>query len=142
MITLESPSATTPAKLPCFTIPVPHYFPSAKIEQMISMVSAAFDVTTGQIMGDRKMQPLALARQVCYHLVYHGTHLSYTAVGRYFGKDHGAIMSGIAVVKNERSWNFKFARTVKALEEHFKIQPRPPATQGRPAKIYDPHRNY
>lgn len=78
-IALASPESIKPA---------PH-------RRIIAMVSEAFGMTYFDIVGDRRLAAVVLARQVCFYLMRTCTGMSYPEIGRRIGnRDHSTALHG------------------------------------------------
>lgn len=66
-------------------------------DKMVRLVSKRTSVLPNKITGSSRPQAVALARQMCYWLLrLRGW--EYTAIGRFFQRDHAAVMHGCLCV--------------------------------------------
>jgi len=66
-------------------------------EKVVQIVSRRTEVEPDKITGARKHQAVVMARQMCYWLLrLRGW--EYAAIGRFFNRDHGAVMHGCLCV--------------------------------------------
>lgn len=61
----------------------------------IRSVARHFDVTTAQIFGPSRDEPIVTARHVAMYLVRQEHQLSYPALGRIFDRDHSTIQHAV-----------------------------------------------
>lgn len=64
-------------------------------------VACAYDLTADDLRGDRRVQPIARARQEAYFLC-HQQGFTSTQIGRYFHRDHSTVLYGIRQEKQRR----------------------------------------
>ncbi len=70
------------------------------VDEIIAVTSASFGVSTTDLLGPSRKQPLARARQVAMYLCRELTDLSLPKIGREFGgRDHTTVLHGIDKVK-------------------------------------------
>ena len=70
---------------------------TAEAEKVVRYVSKRTEVPPSDITGPTRLQAIVMARQMCYWLLrLQGW--EYSAIGRFFNRDHGAVMHGCLCV--------------------------------------------
>lgn len=73
----------------------PESIKPASHRKIIRLVSDAFGYTFNDIVGDRRLAPMVLARQVCFYLMRECTTMSYPEIARRIGnRDHTTALHG------------------------------------------------
>jgi chromosomal replication initiator protein len=73
---------------------------TVSVEEIIAATSASFGVSTADLCGPSRKQPLARARQVAMYLCRELTDLSLPKIGREFGgRDHTTVLHALDKVK-------------------------------------------
>ena len=73
----------------------PESIKPASHRKIIRMVSDAYGLTFNDIVGDRRLAPIVLARQVCFYLMRVCSQMSYPEIARRIGnRDHTTALHG------------------------------------------------
>ena len=81
----------------------PSSVPRVTVSRCMEVVSKAFGVSTRELAGQSRAQPLARQRQIAMWLARRATRLSYARIGKEMGqRDHSTIHHGCAVVSQLR----------------------------------------
>ena len=89
---------------------------SYKLGHIKTVVAEAFGCSFSDIESRKRSQPIAIARQVCYHYGRHHLGMTYHALAKAFGRDHAAIIHGCKQVEAQRETNHEVARVMDAIE--------------------------
>lgn len=89
--------------------------PRSAIADMIDSVSKATGITAFDILSDRRMRPIAHARQAAMWLVRHCTHLSMPQIARHFHKDHTTVLHAVFKVDQRMATKPGFAQMMNEL---------------------------
>ncbi|MFH1485381.1 MAG: chromosomal replication initiator protein DnaA, partial [Chloroflexota bacterium] len=85
---------------------------------IISSVAAYFDLEPSSLVGKKREQPIALARQVAMFLIREETRLSLSEIGKELGgRDHTTVLHGCSKIAAEMDSNAQFRREVLELRE-------------------------
>ena len=82
------------------------------VQAILIGVCAEYGIGVEEILGDRRDQPVVIARWEAVRRAYEGTGLSTTELGRVFNRDHTSILYILGKVKKERVYTRK-QRVVK-----------------------------
>ena len=69
------------------------------VRMAATATSIQFDVEVSDIMGRRRFETLVMARMTAYWLCREVARMKWARIAEPFGRDHGAIMSGVKRVK-------------------------------------------
>jgi hypothetical protein len=73
----------------------PESIKPASHRRIIRLVSDAYGLTFNDIVGDRRLAPIVLARQVCFYLMRVCSQMSYPEIARRIGnRDHSTALHG------------------------------------------------
>lgn len=90
------------------------------VDAALKEVAFSLKVTTEEIFGRSREDYIVKARHtVCYIARENG--LSFCAIGRLIGRDHGSIMSACRSLKNRMDTDIKFAAKVQDIQNAVKI---------------------
>lgn len=64
------------------------------VERLVEAAAHLFDVSSDEIMGRARYEPLSRARQLVSYLAFERCGRSYSEIGRRFKRDHTTIMHG------------------------------------------------
>ena len=73
--------------------------PDCKMKRIVRVVAEHCGVSLTDIMGPRRHERTARARQLAYYLQWKKTEAPYQELGKWWGKDHGTIMHGCDQMK-------------------------------------------
>jgi len=77
--------------------------PRVTVSRCMEVVSKAFGVSTRELAGPCRAQPLARQRQIAMWLARNATGLSFARIGAQMGRrDHSTVMHGCSVVAQLR----------------------------------------
>ena len=69
--------------------------PPGSLRRLVECAARECDVTVTALLGNRRMQPTAAVRQLCYWLACQDEARSLTQIARFFGgRDHTTVMFG------------------------------------------------
>ena len=74
---------------------------SDMIENIISLVSKRYNVSSEDIKGKKRDSSIVNARHICIYLIRQMNELSLKQIASYFSKDHATIFSSIRKVEND-----------------------------------------
>ena len=87
-------------------------------QDVIGIIAEYFEVTVGQMKGNRRSQPLALQRQILMFVLKHELRLPLTEIGRILGdRDHTTVMHGIDKIQNSTLANPQIQKDVGAIRK-------------------------
>jgi chromosomal replication initiator protein len=94
------------------------------VEEIIAATSASFGVSTADLCGPSRKQPLARARQVAMYLCRELTDLSLPKIGREFGgRDHTTVLHALDKVKQIMQSEKRIFDQVTALSQNLRRTP-------------------
>ena len=85
-------------------------------ELIIMVTSEQFGVTPVELMGRRRPQEVADARQTAMAQTRKRIRMSTPRIGQMFDRDHGTILHAIAAVQSKRETDPRFRAKVEAVE--------------------------
>jgi len=95
------------------------------VEEIIAATSASFGVSTADLCGPSRKQPLARARQVAMYLCRELTDLSLPKIGREFGgRDHTTVLHALDKVKQIMQSEKRVFDQVTALSQSLRRTPQ------------------
>jgi len=72
---------------------------------LIESAAKKYGVTVDEILSRARVQPIAEARSYAIYLVREHMHLSQTAIGKIFKRDHATILYSCKVIKDRIKFN-------------------------------------
>jgi chromosomal replication initiator protein len=88
------------------------FIPSADL--IIDETAKFYNLTSEDLIGQRRTRNTALARQIAMYLIRKLTNLSLTDIGDLFGgRDHSTVINGIRRIEINLTKSEQFAQTVK-----------------------------
>ena len=89
---------------------------------IIKLVAEHFNVTTAEIISQKRIKELVYPRQIVMYLCRHMTTDSLQQIGHFLGKrDHSTIISGIKKIEKDIENNDNVRNTIEVLQK--KINP-------------------
>ncbi len=79
-------------------------------------VCAYYNVSKGDLMSDRRMQPIAFRRQIAMYLTKELTGRTLPAIGRYYHRDHTVILYAVRKISAQIKSDPVLAQEIKELK--------------------------
>ena len=79
--------------------------PTITADKIISMVAKKYDISRDDVLGKKRDQNIAYARNLSIYIIRRVTQMSFPEIGKIFGRDHSTIMSSNKVIQEKVATN-------------------------------------
>ncbi len=108
----------------------------SRVLVVIDLVAGYFSLTRSEILSERRLAPLARARQIAMWICRHETPLSLPVIGRAFNRDHTTVMHACTIVDEQRERDELFKEVTDKLRDKARLrQTSPVVTPDQKATI-------
>ena len=91
------------------------------VEKIFTAVYKKYGIKKEDLLGERRTKDIAQARHITIYLIHHITEMSFTGIGKMFGRDHTTIMASVNTVDKKRmastSFSMELDELIKAVKE-------------------------
>jgi chromosomal replication initiator protein len=95
--------------------------PTAKpigMPQILNCIASYFNISSDDILSQRRSRSIAIPRQICMYLARDMTHLSLNEIGQSLGnRDHSTILHGISNITHKCESDSNFSQTLSRLRQ-------------------------
>ena len=97
-------------------------FPTVTPERILTFVSQKYGIPTEDIIGKRKTDAIATARQVAIYLLRELTEMSFANIGKVFNRDHSTVIHSCTQVEKRMMADKLFLAELQGIENSFKLK--------------------
>lgn len=91
---------------------------------LAAVVDNVGGITAADLLGRRRTEPLASARQMAMYFLRHAYGWSYSSIGRAIGgRDHGTVLHGVRATSDRMDVESKWRGHAKAIADQLQMQP-------------------
>lgn len=94
-------------------------FPSSDLKRLVEDISAATGISIEDIYSERRMRPIAHARQAAMWLARYCTPWSIPKISRHFRKDHTTVLHAVRKIDARRQTSPKLAAMLDEIKAKY-----------------------
>lgn len=85
------------------------------LESVLKAVCLVFDIEMSDLKSQSRRREFAMPRQCAMYVLKKTTNLTYSAIGRFLGRDHATVIYGVRQCANLRRQIYEFDQQVRSV---------------------------